>query len=60
MTPEPVIKDDAYWAEVRAACGHGAISVLLGTSRRSLDRAVRRLREMSAPAEPGEGTDAQA
>lgn len=40
-----VVKDDAYWAELRASLGKGTRSSLWGTSRRSLDKAVQRARD---------------
>jgi hypothetical protein len=36
---------DAFWAEVEAAVGKGALSILLGTSTRSLRKNLARLRE---------------
>ena len=36
---------DAFWAEVEAAAGKGAPSILLGTSTRSLKKSVARLRD---------------
>lgn len=44
---EQVAKDDAYWAEVQKAVGRGTPSILLGTSTRSLARALRKLRDAS-------------
>ena len=41
------MKDDAYWAEVRAAMGKGTRSILWGTSDRALSRALARGREAS-------------
>lgn len=41
---EPVERDDAYYDEVRQAVGRGAPSVLLGTSTKSLDRSLEKLR----------------
>jgi hypothetical protein len=38
---------DAFWAEVEAAVGKGAPSVLLGTSTRSLRKNLARLREIT-------------
>ena len=40
---EVVIKDEAYFGEVRKALGRGAPTVLLGTSNRKLDRIMARL-----------------
>jgi hypothetical protein len=38
-------KDDAYYAEVRKSVGRGTPTVLLGTSRKSLDRSLEKLRQ---------------
>jgi tetratricopeptide (TPR) repeat protein len=45
----PVVKDAAYYAQVRKAIGRGAPTLLLGTSRRSLKRSLDKLRA----AQPG-------
>lgn len=37
--------DDAYYDEVRRAVGRGAPTVLLGTSKRSLERSLARIRD---------------
>ena len=41
-----VEKDDAYYDEVRQAVGGGTRSVLLGTSTRSLERNLRKLKDV--------------
>jgi len=43
--------DDAYWAEIRAAMGKGTRSILWGTSNRSLDRSLARVRAASEEAQ---------
>src|SRR5262249_19331556 len=43
---EPVERDDAYYDEVRQAVGPGAPSVLVGTSTKSLERNVERLKAL--------------
>jgi DNA-binding transcriptional MerR regulator len=50
---DTVIKDAAYFNEVRAAVGRGAPSVLFGTSSRALERAVIRLTEPSGSSVTG-------
>src|SRR6266702_4581335 len=42
-----LMKDAAYWAEVRAAVGRGAPTILFGTSTRSLNRSLEKLMAIS-------------
>lgn len=44
----PVVRDEAYYAEVLEAVGRGAPTLLLGTSTRSLARSVKRLQEVQS------------
>lgn len=46
---EPVVRDEAYYAEVRRSLGRGAPTLLVGASTKSLDRSVERLRSAQQP-----------
>lgn len=44
-TEDAPARDDDYYAEVRESVGRGTPSILLGTSRRALDRSLEKLRQ---------------
>lgn len=50
---ESVVRDDAYYAEVRKSLGRGAPTLLLGASTKSLDRSIERLRGAQQPKADG-------